>query len=43
MFFGQVGAVGNLWDPDGIHFRQEFYPYWATELVIAALMGGKAE
>ncbi len=28
----------NLWDPDGIHFRKEFYPYWASALVVATLM-----
>lgn len=30
----------NLWDPDGIHFREEFYPYWASNLVVATLMEG---
>jgi len=30
----------NLWDPDGIHFRKEFYPYWASCLVAAMLMEG---
>lgn len=28
----------NLWDPDGIHFREDFYPYWASNLVVATLM-----
>lgn len=28
----------NLWDPDGIHFREEFYPYWASMLVVTTLM-----
>ncbi len=28
----------NLWDPDGIHFRKEFYPYWASCLLVATLM-----
>lgn len=28
----------NLWDPDGIHFRKEFYPYWASCLLVAELM-----
>lgn len=28
----------NLWDPDGIHFREEFYPYWASAMVVATLM-----
>ena len=30
----------NLWDPDGIHFREEFYPYWASCLVATLLMEG---
>lgn len=30
----------NLWDPDGIHFREEFYPYWASNLVVTVLMEG---
>ena len=30
----------NLWDPDGIHFRKEFYPYWASCMVAAILMEG---
>lgn len=30
----------NLWDPDGIHFREQFYPYWASCLVAAMLMEG---
>lgn len=30
----------NLWDPDGIHFREEFYPYWASCLAAALLMEG---
>lgn len=30
----------NLWDPDGIHFRKEFYPYWASSLLVAQLMEG---
>lgn len=28
----------NLWDPDGIHFREELYPYWASCLIAAILM-----
>ena len=27
----------NYWDPDGIHFRPALYPYWAANLVFAAL------
>ncbi len=32
----------NLWDPDGIHFREAFYPYWASNLIVAKLMEGSA-
>ncbi len=28
----------NLWDPDGIHFRKELYPYWASAMLVATLM-----
>ena len=28
----------ELWDPDGIHFREAFYPHWASYLVTALLM-----
>ena len=28
----------KLWDPDGIHFRKEFYPHWARYLLVATLM-----
>lgn len=27
----------SLWQPDGIHVRQEFYPLWASNLVVAML------
>ena len=30
----------NLWDPDGIHFREAFYDYWAGSLVVTTLMEG---
>lgn len=33
----------ELWDPDGIHVRQAFYPYWATNLIVASLSGGIAD
>ena len=33
----------KLWDPDGIHFREAFYPYWASNLVVAKLMEGVAD
>ena len=32
----------NLWDPDGIHFRKELYPYWASSLIAAILLEGGA-
>lgn len=25
------------WEPDGIHVRPEFYPYWAANLILAGL------
>ena len=28
----------KLWDPDGIHFREAFYPHWASMLVVTTLM-----
>lgn len=31
----------NLWEPDGIHMQEPFYPYWAKNLVIAALEEGE--
>lgn len=30
----------NLWDQDGIHFREPLYPYWGSLLIVTALMGG---
>lgn len=30
----------ELWDPDGIHVREAFYPYWGTNLILAALREG---
>lgn len=30
----------NLWEPDGIHVKKTFYPYWGKNLVIAALAEG---
>ena len=30
----------NLWDIDGIHFKEPLYPYWGSELIITALYGG---
>ena len=31
----------KLWDPDGIHFREAFYPYWSSLLIATALIGGQ--
>lgn len=33
----------DLWQPDGIHVRQEFYPYWAQNLIVALIEGGVYE
>lgn len=33
-------AYPKLWDPDGIHVREAFYPYWATNLILATLQEG---
>lgn len=30
----------NLWEPDGIHMKQTFYPHWARVMVLAALEEG---
>lgn len=30
----------NLWEPDGIHVKKPFYPYWVKNLVVAALEEG---
>ena len=30
----------NLWDQDGIHFKEPLYPYWGSLLIVTALMGG---
>lgn len=27
----------DLWDPDGIHVRKEFYSYWARNLIVAVI------
>lgn len=32
-------TYANLWQTDGIHVRPEFYPYWASNLITAMLMG----
>lgn len=33
----------DLWGTDGIHLKAEFYPYWATELIMGTLMGGASD
>lgn len=33
----------DLWDPDGIHVKEAFYPYWATNLIVASLSGGVSD
>lgn len=33
-------TYANLWDPDGIHVKEAFYPYWATNLILATLQEG---
>ena len=35
-------TYANLWDPDGIHVKEAFYPYWATNLILATLQEGGA-
>lgn len=32
-------TYADLWQPDGIHVRPEFYPYWAANLILAGLDG----
>lgn len=32
-------TYAEYWQPDGIHVRPEFYPYWATNLIIATMRG----
>ena len=33
----------DWWQPDGIHVRPEFYPYWAKNLIIGIIEGGAYE
>lgn len=33
----------SWWQPDGIHIRPEFYPYWAKNLIIGIIKGGAYE
>lgn len=33
----------DLWDSDGIHLNREFYPYWATNLILAMYDHAEAE
>lgn len=37
---GIAETYASLWDPDGIHLREAFYPYWAANLIIGTLQGG---
>ncbi len=33
----------SWWQPDGIHVRPEFYPYWAQNLIVGIIEGGAYE
>lgn len=33
----------SWWQPDGIHIRPEFYPYWAKNLIVGIIEGGAYE
>ena len=33
----------DWWQPDGIHVRPEFYPYWAQNLIMGIIEGGAYE
>ncbi len=33
----------SWWQPDGIHIRPEFYPYWAQNLIVGIIEGGAYE
>lgn len=33
-------TYASLWDPDGIHVKEAFYPYWAANLILATLQEG---
>lgn len=33
----------SWWQPDGIHIRPEFYPYWAQNLITGIIEGGAYE
>lgn len=32
-------VYADYWQPDGIHVRPEFYPYWATNLILTTIEG----
>ena len=32
-------TYAEYWQPDGIHVRPEFYPYWATNLILTTIEG----
>lgn len=35
--------MDTQWQPDGVHLRKSFYPYWAKNLMLAALRDGEVE
>ena len=37
-----AAAHMDLWEVDGIHVQRPFYPYWASNLIIAVLEDGQA-
>lgn len=36
-------TYAEYWQPDGIHVRPEFYPYWATNLILTTIEGESHE
>ena len=47
VIFVNNDAISNefadWWQPDGIHIRPEFYPYWAKNLICGIIEGGAYE
>jgi len=47
VIFVNNDAISNeyadWWQPDGIHIRPEFYPYWAKNLMLGIIEGGAYE
>ena len=33
----------DLWEPDQIHVQRDFYPHWATDLIMAVYNAGLEE